>query len=50
MGFDPVASGIRCKGDGRGFGFMVRLYGGADLFGVITLLSAVVFPLSGGER
>jgi hypothetical protein len=44
------SSAARVKGDGRGSGFVVRLCDGADIFGLIILLSAVVFPLNGDEQ
>ena len=34
-GFVPVASGIGCKSDRRGSGFMVMLGGSADSFGAV---------------
>jgi hypothetical protein len=33
-----VASGFRCKWDGRGSGFMVMLGDGTDNFGAVTVL------------
>ena len=40
----------RVQVDGRGSGFMVWLFDGADSFRLIIWLSAVVFPVTGGER
>jgi hypothetical protein len=39
LDIDTVASGIRCKSDGRGSGFMVMLGGGTDIRRGVSVLA-----------